>query len=366
MFHRKRTSRLLLVCALLAQPNLRAQESGVPSTATPTSPAAKREAPSLLTQAALQRQQGKTADAEASLQRALNLDPASIPANDLNGNLLLDSQRLPEAMDHFEAALATNPHDEPARTGERTAAIALALRTRAAGEAEGALQCLQRALAFLPNDPELLLDTGIQALNLHRLALAHHALQAALNLDPANAKTLYALARVEVEQEHFAEAETHFKAYLEQHPNDATAHYGLGHLYQVRQQIDQAKQQFAQSIALQPIQTEAYYQLAQMALDAHHDDEARAAYAKTLARMDTHAGALTGMGILAYRAKDYPAAAPYLQSAIAAAPDYQPAHYYLGLTLRRLGKQQEAERELATAVALATQQQGKSQPIQAP
>jgi tetratricopeptide (TPR) repeat protein len=115
-------------------------------------------------------------------------------------------------------------------------------------------------------------------------------------------------------------------------------------------------------IALQPVQTESYYQLGEMALDAGHDDEATRMFAKTLSRMPTHGGALTGVGILAFRAKNYAAARDSLTKAVAAAPDYQPAHYYLGLSLRRLGDKEGSARELKIAVDLAAKQQGKGKP----
>ena len=69
------------------------------------------------------------------------------------------------------------------------------------------------------------------------------------------------------------------------------------------------------------------------------------------------------MGILSYRGKDYAAAERVLREAVAAAPDYQPAHYYLGLTLRRTNRTDEGERELRIATDLASQQQGKGAPV---
>lgn len=311
-------------------------------------------------------QRGSTVQAEDLLQQALMLDPASLAANTAYGDLLLQRQHLPEAMDRFEAALATDPHNPQARAGEQKAAVALALHTRDAGSPEGALLTLQHARASLPDDPTLLLDLGIQAHSMHRLTTAAEALRATLALDPGNAKALYALARVETDQQHFPDAETHFQEYLRTHPTDATAHYGLARVYQMRQQTAQAIEQFQRSLALQPAQTESTYQLGQIALDAHHDQEARTLFATTLARLPTHGGALTGMGILAYRAKNYTEAETYLGKAVSAAPDYQPAHYYRGLNLRRLSNPQQAQRELDTAAQLAASQQDKSQPIQNP
>lgn len=308
------------------------------------------------------RQQGDVAAAEQALLRVLNIHPESIEANDALGELLLSQRRYSEAMDRFEAVLIRSAHDSRASAGEQQAAITLALRARQAGQGTEALIQLQRARVVLPDDLTVLVDLGIQAQGMHQLPFAADALKDALRISPSDPRALYAAARVEMDQEHFAEAEKHFHAYLEQRPNDASAHYGLGHLFQMQLRTADAKAEFERSIALQPVQTESYYQLGEMALDAGHDDEASRMFAKTLSRMPTHGGALTGMGILAFRAKKYAAARDSLKQAVAAAPDYQPAHYYLGLSLRRLGDKEGSARELKIAVDLAAKQQGKGKP----
>jgi Tfp pilus assembly protein PilF len=64
------------------------------------------------------------------------------------------------------------------------------------------------------------------------------------------------------------------------------------------------------------------------------------------------------MGIIAFRSKDYVQAEQYLAGAEKTAPGYQPAHYYRGLTLARLGQKDESQRELQTAAELDRKQQG--------
>ena len=50
-------------------------------------------------------------------------------------------------------------------------------------------------------------------------------------------------------------------------------------------------------------------------------------FRKALERDPTHGGALTGMGIRSFRARDYAKAEQYLAAAEKTAPDYGPAHY---------------------------------------
>jgi len=291
---------------------------------------------------------------------------AQSPANSdalSQGEQLLAAHRDLEAMAQFESVLANSPYDARARDGEREAAIAVALGEKKAGRGEEALLCLMRARKALPDDVTVLTDLGVQAQMMHQLPLASGALHEALVLKPSDPTALYALARVELDQDHFSASEQLFRAYLTQRPDDSSAHYGLGHLYQKQLRIDEARTEFNRSIALQPIQTESYYQLGEIALDSGDKEEAQRMFAKTLQRMPTHGGALTGTGILAYRAKQYEAARDSLKSAVITSPDYQTAHYYLGLTLGRLGDKAGSERELKKATDLASAQQGKGQPV---
>jgi tetratricopeptide (TPR) repeat protein len=295
--------------------------------------------------------------------RALGSSPNSPAANIALGETLLGEHRYPEAMERFETVLATNLHDPNARKDELAAATALALEARAAGHPEAALACLTHARESLPDDPTLLTDFGIQAQQMHLLPEAAEALKAALLLSPQRLDAIYALARVETDQDHLPEAEQHLRAYLAARPGDASAHFGLGHVLERQQKTDAAASEFRRSIQLQPTQTESYYQLGQMALDVHQDASARPLFEKTLARNPRHGGALTGLGIIAYRAKDYEAARQQLFAATEASPNYQPAHYYLGLTLARLGDKPASDHELKTAVELAGKQQGKGEPL---
>jgi tetratricopeptide (TPR) repeat protein len=127
---------------------------------------------------------------------------------------------------------------------------------------------------------------------------------------------------------------------------------------EAEQRCAEAKAEFERSIQLQPVQTESYYELGQLELEVQHDAQAAPFFEKVLARDANHGGALTGMGIIAFRSKNYAQAEQYLARAEKAAPDYQPAHYYRGLVLARLGQKDESQRELQVAAALDRKQQG--------
>lgn len=303
-------------------------------------------------------EQGDTSMATELLTRALASSPNSPLANLALGKLMLQEHRDPEAMDRFETVLDINLRDKEARRGELTAATELAMSARRADRPDAALKVLEHAQTKLPDDPQLLLDLGLQELQMGRLPQATYALETARKLDASNAEIFYALARVEMAEMHLQAAETDLRAYLAKRPTDASAHFGLGRVLEVEQRSADASAEFERSIQLQPVQTESYYELGQLDLEVQHDAQAAPLFEKVLARDPDHGGALTGMGIIAFRGKNYDQAEQYLARAEKAAPNYQPAHYYRGLTLARLGRKDESQREMQTAASLDRQQEG--------
>ena len=296
--------------------------------------------------------QGKQDEATTLLLRGLALYPSLPEANTTLGEILLHHHN-PEAMDRFETTLRTEPQNPDARRGELLAVTELAESARESGHPEASLLALQHARISLPDDPILLLNLGVQANELRLLPEASEALTRARKIDPANLEILYALAKLEVDQQHMSAAESDLRLYLTAQPGDASAHFGLGHVLAMLQRADEARAEFERSLAIQPVQTESYYQLGQLELDAQHDDRAELLFRKTLSRDPTHGGALTGMGVISFRAKDYAKAEQYLAAAEKTAPEYGPAHYYRGLSFARLGKKDEADAELRIAAALS-------------
>jgi len=261
-----------------------------------------------------------------------------------------------EALKSFESVLRADLHNMEARKGEVKAAVAAALQAKRAGDNDGALVYLVRARKYLPDDPELLFDFGVQADKMHLYMDAEEALNKSLELRPGDAQTIYALGHVELDEGRMPEAEKHLREYLKLRPDDASAHYGLGKLLHMLARNEEAEAELSRSIELQPQQTESYYELGEIELNLQDNEEAAALFQKVLRRNPKHGGALTGMGIVAYRKREYATAESYLQSAVQAAPDYSPAHFHHGMVLERLGRKEQAEKELAAAKSLDEKQ----------
>jgi tetratricopeptide (TPR) repeat protein len=269
------------------------------------------------------------------------------------GAVLLQSGKASEARDAFESVLQVDPSNKEAEEGEVAASEQLALQARKEGRMNDALTYLVRAQQFVPKNERLLFDLGIQEDDMHLYQDADRTLTVAEQLNPGDPNVIYALARVKMDLGQLSAAEEKMQAYLKLRPGDASAHYGLARVYQLGLQFDKARVEFQRCIELQPVQTEAYYQLGDIALGQGNFTEAIAEFGKTLARDPKHGGALTGTGQAYFKQKQYVQAEEFLQRAVAAAPNYETGHYYLGLTLARLGRKEDSERELSLATKLA-------------
>src|SRR5579884_3005151 len=150
---------------------------------------------------------------------------------------------------------------------------------------------LQRAKYWVPDNAELLRDTGIQeeAMKLYRDA--DDTLAQAQKLQPDDLKTLYAVARVKMDLGQMQASEEAWKQYLVLRPDDASAHYGYGVLLQMLQRRDEARAQFQKSVELAPDQSESYYRLGEIAREAGDALQAKQFYEKAIAHGPAHAGA---------------------------------------------------------------------------
>jgi tetratricopeptide (TPR) repeat protein len=278
----------------------------------------------------------------------------------------MTAQHYDEAMERFESVLVADPRNQVARAGEVEAASKAALSLRSHGEMDEALSHLLRAEKVVPDDATLLFDLGVLENQMELNKDADESLHKSILLRPGDPKTIYAIARVKMDLQQLPEAEATMRAYLLLQPNDPGAHYGLGRILQIGLRNNQAVDEFNKSIALKPEQTESYFELGEISLQEGTPDAAEHYYLKCLARDPDHGGALTGMGILEFRSKQYGTAAVYLEHAVRVAPQFQTAHYYYGLTLSKLGRKEEADSELALATKIATAENARKKQRLAP
>jgi tetratricopeptide (TPR) repeat protein len=338
-----------------------------------------------LTEAAKALAAGNLADADERLQAILNTDPKNYRAFDLLGVVRAEQHRNSEAEKIFLSVIEHDPrmasahvnlgllYAQTARDAESVTQLEEALqiepsrpdavmalagvlrrqaRAAATNDPEEALSYLLKARKVAPGDPDVLYDFGMVALRMNLNTDAAEAFRGVLAERKDEAAALYGLGRAQLGLKQYENAQVTFQQYLSLKPNDASGHYALGLALAALQQPDAARREFGSSITLQPAQTESYFQLGLVELEQRQLDSAAEDFRRVLDRDAHHAGALTGMGRLQFERKNYPRATDYLRQAIAAYSDQRQAHYYLGLTLARIGRKEESEKELGIAAQI--------------
>jgi tetratricopeptide (TPR) repeat protein len=255
-------------------------------------------------------------------------------------------------MSSFERVLKSHPGDSAARKGEVDTAVTFSLAEKREHREEAALWLLLRARYWVPDDPELLVDLGIQEDNLKLFVDADAALAESLRIRPDDLNALYTVARVKMDLGQMQSAEQAWLLYIKHDPGNPAAYYGYGIVLQSLGRDDEGRRQFEKSIQLNPNQAESHYRIGEIERHSGNAADARKEYGEVLARDPTHGGALTGLAILDYELKKYDQAETGLEAAIKSVPNYRPARYYHGLTLARLGRKKEADAELSLAMQL--------------
>ena len=131
--------------------------------------------------------QGRARDALEAADGALKLEPDAPGAHLTRGEALRDLERLPESIRSLERAVELS--------GSLEAHTQLAQALSDAGDAEGALRCLDEAARMDPDDPRLHHERGLMLSTLDRIREACDAYARAIELKPlpqtcANLSTL--------------------------------------------------------------------------------------------------------------------------------------------------------------------------------
>ena len=260
----------------------------------------------------------------------------------------------------YQQELRDRPGDVAAENGLVKAAEKVALDERTSQDMHAAVGTLLAAQKLVPDNPQLLFDLGVLEDQVGLFVDADATVTHLQQLTPEESKVIYLAARVKMDEGQLTQAQTLMNTYLQQQPDDASAHYGMGRIYQLQQIGEQARAEFEKSLRLKPEQTESHYQLEDMAVKAGQFEQGIVEARKVLARNPQHGGALTDLGIAYFRMKNYEEAAKALEQAVTAAPEFQTGHYYLGLSLAKLGRKQESDEQLALASKMADDDNAKS------
>jgi tetratricopeptide (TPR) repeat protein len=252
---------------------------------------------------------GNYPGAVRSYERGLAVEPENVELLNALGFALFQQGKSREAVVPLEKALAADPKHLKAHNNLALASVDL-------GQLELAEAHYRESLAIEPQ-AAIYNDLGFV---LERQGLTDEAVRQyrkALELDPESASAHYNLGVSLMRRSEYAAAESHFRAALEQKPS-APAYTGLGLALYQQGRVDEAITRLQAGIDADPKHPAAYDQLGAILVEEGRLEEAAANYRRLIGAR--------------------PSAA---------------AHQKLAQVLMRLGRTEEAQKEMAVARGLA-------------
>jgi tetratricopeptide (TPR) repeat protein len=285
---------------------------------------------------------GRFRDAISACRQALKLKPTLTATRYFLGLSLAESSQCGEALPYLEKDYPRLPDPQLKRV-MGIDALHCAMTT---GQQDKAVDFLRWLSRDFPDDPDVLyLSATVYS------ELSTRASQRLLQTAPGSYQAHQFNAEVMEYQGKVEDAIEEYRKVLTLNPRAPGIHYRLGSLLLAGERgpttLDAARREFEEELRLDPGSAVAEYQLGEMARQARQWNKAIKHFRRAVeldARFDN---ALIGLGkslVSADRAAE--AVAP-LEAAVKLAPDNPVAHYQLSFAYRRLGREEEAQRELA-------------------
>jgi len=233
---------------------------------------------------------GRDAEAVASYDRALTLQPSNADNHHNRGNALYSASRYGEAAAAFTTAVTLQPRDGESYFNLGNSYDKLG-QTKAAGEA------FATTLALDPTDASAAYNLANALKADGKLDEAVHWYKGALQADPSDGAKHANLAFALDSSGRFVEAEAAFGRAVTLDPNDASSYTGLGHACKAQgsaADLERAVSAYEAALTVEPSSAAAYAGLA-YALKEVDPAKAAAAFA-SFAKAEEASGAASAMG----------------------------------------------------------------------
>lgn len=284
---------------------------------------------------------GHYSEAAREYRQALKLKPALTNAHYFLGASLAEDGQCEQAVPYLEKDFP-RVSDPPLK---RTIGADAVRCEMALGRTDRAADLISALSKQFPDDPEVLYLSG------HVYSeLATQASERLLETAPASYQAHQFNAEVLEMQGKLDDAAAEYRKVLSLNPRLAGIHYRLGRLLLAGApdpaKLDEARHEFEEELKIDPGNASAEYELGDMALQARQWDDAIDHFRRAEDAEPNFTEALIGLGkslVSAGRPQD--AVAP-LEQAVRLDPANPNAHYQLSFAYRRVGRDQEAEKEL--------------------
>lgn len=262
-------------------------------------------------------------------------NPACWLAHNNLGGILVKTDRMAEAITHFNEALRYKPDYAPALYN-------LGFALQKTGQPTEAVARYEAALRIDPAVPDGHASLGIALRDTGRSAEAADHFRQSLATEPDNVANLvnYALTLTDVSK--FSEAIALYERALALDASFAGAYYNLAVALRQSGRLPEAIARYEQLLKLKPDYPDAQNNFANALADSGRLAEAVFHYEQALKQNPNDVLASNNWASALRRMGDLPAALARFEQTIRLAPTFAEAHYNLALTLRDAGRTQEA------------------------
>ncbi|MBF0587492.1 MAG: tetratricopeptide repeat protein [Magnetococcales bacterium] len=291
-------------------------------------------------------QQGQLEAAIQCYEQVLQQQPTYLDALNNLGAALVAAGRLEDALERFRQALAIQPHYPEVHNN-----IGVVERQR--GALEAALASHQAAIEQRPEYAEGYQNLGLvqRDMGAYEAALASHRQASALK--PGYADAHIGIGSVLRDMGRREEAETSYRTALRLHPEHAEGYNHLGALLREQGHLEEALTQLDQALRLQPDMIEALDNRALALFDLGRMEEARGVLEKALLQQPDRYDVVAHLGVVLRELGERRKAMDVMRHVLILKPDYAPAHSHMGLFLADEGRTEEALQSYRQALALA-------------
>lgn len=285
---------------------------------------------------------GRFRDAIPPCRQALKLNPSLTATRYFLGLSLAESGQCGEALPYLEKDYPSL-RDPQLKRAMGIDALRCAMAMNQPDKAVDFLRWLSRDF---PDDPDVLyLSATVYS------ELSTRASQRLLQTAPGSYQAHQFNAEVMEYQGKVGDAIEEYHKVLTLNPNAPGIHYRLGSLLLAGERgpttLDEARREFEEELRIDPESAVAEYQLAEMARQSRQWDEAVERFRHAAKLGGKFEDALIGLGKSLVSANRAAEAVEPLEAAVKLGPDNPVAHYQLSFAYRRLGHEEEAQRELA-------------------
>jgi protein O-GlcNAc transferase len=280
--------------------------------------------------------QGKIAEAIASLKKSLQIDPNCAAAYQLSGDILQSQGMLSEAIAAFQQAIALLPE------GSAETSNKLGLAFIMHGKLEEAIASFQTATDINPESADAHYNLGLALAEQERLEDAIISFRKVLDINPEHIDANLNLSTLLLKQKKLDEAIAYLQDLLAIQPDCADAYYNLGTAFYLQDELDEASLCLEAAIEIEPHHAEAYCLLGKILCGQEQLDEALNFLLRAIEVKPDFAEAHYHIADLLIRQGRIEEAIACCEKAIELRHDYAEAHYLHANALSSSGKTEDA------------------------